>query len=55
MTHDSTPGTGAGESQRNISRRLVALHKEFYGKGPTNAKTYYHDDAIVVLMRGVES
>jgi len=36
----------------NISRRLVGLHKEFYGKGPTKAKTYYHDDLVVVLMRG---
>ena len=36
----------------NISRRIVQLHKEFYGKGPTKAKTYYHDDLVVVLMRG---
>lgn len=36
----------------NISRRLVGLHKEFYGKGPTKAKTYYDDDLVVVLMRG---
>ena len=36
----------------NISRRIVQLHKEFYGKGPTTAKTYYHDDLVVVLMRG---
>ena len=36
----------------NISRRIVQLHKEFYGKGPTRAKTYYYDDLVVVLMRG---
>ena len=36
----------------NISRRIVQLHKEFYGKGPTKAKTYYYDDLVVVLMRG---
>ena len=36
----------------NISRRIVQLHKEFYGKGPTKAKTYYQDDLVVVLMRG---
>jgi uncharacterized protein YbcI len=36
----------------NISRRIVQLHKEFYGKGPTKAKTYYYDDIVVVLMRG---
>lgn len=36
----------------NISRRFVQLHKEYYGKGPTRAKTYYTDDLVVVLMRG---
>jgi uncharacterized protein YbcI len=35
-----------------ISRRIVQLHKEFYGRGPTKAKTYIHDDLVVVLMRG---
>ena len=36
----------------NISRRIVQLHKEYYGKGPEKAKTYYSDDLVVVLMRG---
>jgi uncharacterized protein YbcI len=48
-------GTGPrtpGEVQRNISRRIVVLHKEFYGKGPTKAKTYYVDDVVLLLMRG---
>ena len=36
----------------NISRRIVQLHKEFYGKGPEKAKTYYYDDLVVLLMRG---
>lgn len=36
----------------NISRRIVQLHKEFYGKGPTKAKTYFNEDLVVVLMRG---
>jgi len=36
----------------NISTRIVQLHKQFYGRGPTKAKTYVHDDLVVVLMRG---
>ena len=36
----------------NISRKMVQLHKEFYGRGPTGAKTYLADDVVVVLMRG---
>ena len=35
-----------------ISNRVVQLHKEYYGKGPTKAKTYFQDDLVVVLMRG---
>ena len=31
---------------------MVGLHKSFYGRGPTKAKTYYSDDLVVVLMRG---
>ena len=35
-----------------ISNRVVRLHKEYYGKGPTKAKTYVSDDLVVVLLRG---
>jgi uncharacterized protein YbcI len=35
-----------------ISDGLVALLKEYYGKGPTRAKTYYEDDLVVCLLRG---
>jgi uncharacterized protein YbcI len=41
-----------GDMRGNISRRIVQLHKEYYGRGPTKAKTYVHDDLVVVLMRG---
>lgn len=41
-----------GDVRANIARRIVQLHKEFYGKGPTKAKTYYHEDIVVVLLRG---
>lgn len=35
-----------------ISRRVVQLFKEYYGRGPTKAKTYYADDVLTVLMSG---
>jgi uncharacterized protein YbcI len=31
---------------------MVALLKEFYGHGPTRAKSYYQDDLVVCLLRG---
>ena len=42
----------AGVARTAISNGLVALLKEFYGVGPTQAKTYYHDDIVVCVMRG---
>jgi uncharacterized protein YbcI len=41
-----------GDIRGNISRRIVQLHKEFYGRGPDKAKTYVSGDLVVVLMRG---
>ncbi len=36
----------------SISDGLVALLKEFYGRGPTRAKSYYEDDLVVCVLRG---
>ena len=41
-----------GEIRTEISDGLVALLKEYYGRGPTQAKTYYEDDLVVCLLRG---
>ena len=41
-----------GEALTAISDGLVALLKEYYGRGPTQAKTYYEDDLVVCLLRG---
>jgi uncharacterized protein YbcI len=35
-----------------ISDGMVALLKEFYGRGPSRAKSYYEDDLVVCLLRG---
>ena len=48
-THSHLHG---GEARTAVSNGLVALLKEFYGVGPTQAKTYYHDDLVVCVMRG---
>jgi uncharacterized protein YbcI len=41
-----------GEALTAISDGLVALLKEFYGRGPTQAKSYYQDDLVVCVLRG---
>jgi uncharacterized protein YbcI len=48
---DRLPGR-EGPLLEEISRRIVQLYKESYGKGPTKARTYWHDDVITVVVRG---
>src|SRR2546429_7085296 len=33
-----------------ISNGLVSLHHEFYGKGPSKAKTYLVDDTVLCVL-----
>ena len=35
-----------------ITRRIIQLRKEFYGRGPTKGRTYWQEDVITVLLRG---
>jgi uncharacterized protein YbcI len=35
-----------------ISNRMVQYQKEFFGKGPTSAKSYIFDDMLFIVMRG---
>jgi uncharacterized protein YbcI len=41
-----------GDVLTAVSEGMVALLKEYYGRGPTQAKTYYYDDLVVCLLRG---
>ena len=47
-----SPPQRHGDVRTAISDGLVALLKEFYGRGPTRAKSYYEDDLVVCLLRG---
>lgn len=41
-----------GDVLTAISDGMVALLKEFYGRGPSRTKSYYQDDLVVCLLRG---
>ena len=41
-----------GQTRTAISEGLVALLKDFYGVGPSQAKTYYYEDLVVCVLRG---
>ena len=40
------------EALAGISEALVSLHREYYGKGPTKAKTFLIDDTVLCLLQG---
>jgi uncharacterized protein YbcI len=39
-----------GETRARISNEIVRLQSEYYGKGPTKARTYFVDDLVVVVL-----
>jgi uncharacterized protein YbcI len=45
-------GRDPGGTRAAISNALVGLKKEFYGKGPTAAKTYFNDDWVFTVLEG---
>jgi uncharacterized protein YbcI len=47
----NTPETH-GDVLTAISDGMVALLKEFYGRGPTRTKSYFQDDLVVCVLRG---
>jgi uncharacterized protein YbcI len=41
-----------GEMLAEISRSVVRLHKELYGKGPTKARSHMVGDVVLCLLSG---
>jgi uncharacterized protein YbcI len=51
-TKDKIKPENHGDVLTAISDGMVALLKEFYGRGPSRAKSYYEDDLVVCVLRG---
>jgi uncharacterized protein YbcI len=49
--HTAAQGSN-GEIRTAISEGIVGLLKDFYGTGPTRAKTYVAEDLVVCVLRG---
>jgi uncharacterized protein YbcI len=41
-----------GEMRAALSNALVALMKEYWGKGPTAAKSFLNDEYVVTIFEG---
>jgi uncharacterized protein YbcI len=52
MEHIPTPETGGrtGEQLAEVTNGIVRLFREYYGRGPTKAKSYLLDDRIIVCV-----
>ena len=49
--HPVPDPTASEDSPRaQLTREIVKLHKDFFGRGPIRAKTYLHEDSVLVLM-----
>jgi uncharacterized protein YbcI len=51
-TETQPPPLAGGPLLAAISKSIVGILRERYGRGPMKAKTYALDDIIVVVMRG---
>jgi uncharacterized protein YbcI len=49
-TSSADRGTHAGEELAGVTNGIVRLFSEYYGRGPTKAKSYLLDDKIVVCV-----
>ncbi|HEX3263555.1 MAG TPA: Na-translocating system protein MpsC family protein [Solirubrobacterales bacterium] len=47
----TTDRTGAGALDE-VTRGLVRLHGEYYGKGPTKARSHMLDDTLISILEG---
>lgn len=47
------PGKTRGELEAEFSRSMVKLEKEFFGRGPTDIRTFFVSDMILVRLRGI--
>jgi uncharacterized protein YbcI len=49
-THSPDTGTRAGEQLAAVTNGIVKLFRDYYGRGPTKAKSYVLDDRILVCV-----
>jgi uncharacterized protein YbcI len=47
-----SPGGPGGELRQQLSNAMVALFKRYFGRGPTDCRTYLEPDLVIVVMSG---
>lgn len=46
------PSQNRGQLMKDISNAMVGMKKQFYGRGPTKAKTYINDNIVFCVLEG---
>ena len=41
----------SGSARASIANEIVRLHSEYYGQGPTKARTFVNDEVVVVVLK----
>jgi uncharacterized protein YbcI len=49
----ATEVTPSGGQRAAISNSLVRLMAQYYGRGPTKARTYINEDVVIVVLRDI--
>jgi uncharacterized protein YbcI len=47
---DGQPRVGVQLAE--VTKGMISLHRRFYGKGPTKAKTYVVNDTVICVLEG---
>jgi uncharacterized protein YbcI len=50
---EQAPRDGAGSVVAAVSRQIVGIYADYYGRGPTKAKTIWRDDIVVCILEDV--
>jgi uncharacterized protein YbcI len=50
---EQTTRDASGAIVAMVSRQIVGIYAEYYGRGPTKAKTIWRDDIVVCILEDV--
>ncbi len=42
-----------GEAEAALTRAIIKLEKDYLGRGPSDARTFFIEDMIVIRLRGI--
>lgn len=51
-TRDAPPQEPSGRLLAEVSNAMVVIYKDWYGKGPAEARTTFDEDMLVCVLEG---